>query len=57
MAFMHSHQNSHYFQMHSNWTDCVSPFIIAALESKELKRSSVIGSLAFQCGTFTQLTF
>lgn len=57
MAFMHSQQNNHYFQMHSNWMDCVFPFIIAFLMSKELKRCSVIGSLAFQCSTFTQLTF
>lgn len=33
------------------------PFIISFLMSKELKRSSVIGSPAFQRSTFTLLTF
>lgn len=57
MTFTHSHQNSHYFQMSLYWTDCVFPFITAFLMSKQLKRSYVIGSLAFQCGTSTKLTF
>lgn len=39
------------------WMDSLFTFIIAFLLSKELKRSSVIGSLAFQCCIFTQLTF
>ena len=57
MAFMLSQQNNHYFQMSSNGTDSLLTFIIAFLMSKELKRSSVIGSVAFKCGAFTQLTF
>lgn len=39
------------------WMDSLFTFIIAFLMSKELKRSSVIGSLAFQCSIFTQLTY
>ena len=57
MAFMLSQQNNHYFQMSSNGTDSLLTFIIAFLMSKEFKRSSVIGSVAFKCGAFTQLTF
>lgn len=57
MTLMHSQQNNHYFQMHSNGMASLFTFIIAFLMSKELKRSSVIGSLAFKCSAFTQLTF